>query len=179
MVNTLSLGSQELRRNTAMEKKAINILMVEDDEVDIMNVRRIFHKEKIDHSLFVAQNGRSALTLLTDKYLSQDTDPWLILLDMNLPQMSGLELLRALSQDPRLAAIPRCFNFFGTGSGKVRAKGNPSNGLHDETGNARSIDRNHCFGAAGMGRCRSGGLGLAVLSYFSMAAASHVLRLKG
>jgi CheY-like chemotaxis protein len=89
-----------------MKKKAINVLMVEDDEVDIMNVRRIFHKEKIDHSLFVAQNGRSALTLLTDKYLCQDTDPWLILLDMNLPQMSGLELLRALSQDPRLAAIP-------------------------------------------------------------------------
>jgi CheY-like chemotaxis protein len=104
-----------------MGKKAINVLMVEDDEVDIMNVRRIFHKEKIDHPLFVAQNGRSALTLLIDKYLYQDADPvdsivrnypsathqhWLILLDMNLPQMNGLEVLRALSQDPRLAAIP-------------------------------------------------------------------------
>jgi CheY-like chemotaxis protein len=99
-----------------MKKKAINVLMVEDDEVDIMNVQRIFQKEKIDHPLFVAQNGRSALMLLADKYLCQDaTQPhpsvihqsrWLILLDMNLPQMNGLELLRALSQDPKLAAIP-------------------------------------------------------------------------
>lgn len=92
----------------------INVLMVEDDDVDIMNVRRIFQKEKIDNSLFVTQNGRSALTLLADKYLRQDANHpsvvcqsrWLILLDMNLPQMNGLELLRVLSQDPKLAAIP-------------------------------------------------------------------------
>jgi CheY-like chemotaxis protein len=113
-LNTLSLGSQELRRNAAMENQVINVLMVDDDEVDIMNVRRVFQKEKIDHPLFVAQNGRSALTLLADKYLRQDANHpsvgcqnrWLILLDMNLPQMNGLELLRALSQDPNLAAIP-------------------------------------------------------------------------
>jgi CheY-like chemotaxis protein len=105
-----------------MESQVINVLMVEDDEVDIMNVRRIFQKEEIDHPLFVVQNGRSALTLLCDKYLGQDAESvdsttkdqpslrsqsrWLILLDMNLPQMNGLELLRVLSQNPKLAAIP-------------------------------------------------------------------------
>jgi CheY-like chemotaxis protein len=109
-------------RNNRMESQVINILMVEDDEVDIMNVRRIFQKEEIDHPLFVVQNGRSALTLLSDKYLGQDAKSvdattknqlslsfqsrWLILLDMNLPQMNGLELLRVLSQNPKLAAIP-------------------------------------------------------------------------
>jgi CheY-like chemotaxis protein len=113
-LNILSLGSQELRRNTTMENQVMNVLMVEDDEVDIMNVRRIFQKEKIGYPLFVAQNGRSALTLLADKYLCQEVNHpsvvcqsrWLILLDMNLPQMNGLELLRVLSQDPKLAAIP-------------------------------------------------------------------------
>jgi CheY-like chemotaxis protein len=92
-----------------MEDRTINILLVEDDEVDVMNVQRAFKKNNIANPLYIAENGVKALEMLH----SQDGEPSvvpqkrrLILLDLNMPQMNGLEFLKQLRADPQLKAIP-------------------------------------------------------------------------
>jgi len=83
------------------------ILLVEDDEVDIMNVRRAFKKNNLKYPLYVASNGQEALALLrgTAKGQSSPILPQLILLDINMPKMNGLEFLRELRADNKLRAI--------------------------------------------------------------------------
>jgi CheY-like chemotaxis protein len=86
----------------------INILLVEDDEVDVMNVRRAFKKGHITNPLYVAGNGIEALEMLRgegdgDKVPAQRR---LILLDLNMPKMNGIEFLTELRADPNLKPIP-------------------------------------------------------------------------
>ena len=89
-------------------EKMVNILLVEDDEVDVMNVRRAFKKNNIMNPLFVAGNGLEALELLRGK--SDDgkipSERRLVLLDLNMPKMGGIEFLRELRADPDLRATP-------------------------------------------------------------------------
>lgn len=92
-----------------MQHRAINILLVEDDEVDVMNVKRAFKKYKIANPLYVAGNGLEALEMLR----SQDGTPpkvpesrRLILLDLNMPRMNGLEFLHEIRQDEELKRTP-------------------------------------------------------------------------
>ncbi|BAU64684.1 response regulator [Stanieria sp. NIES-3757] len=92
-----------------MEDKIINILLIEDDQVDVMNVRRAFKKNHIANPLYVAQNGLEALDMLR----SHDNQPpvvpktrRLILLDLNMPKMNGLEFLHKLREDPELKPTP-------------------------------------------------------------------------
>lgn len=92
-----------------MEEKIINILLVEDDEVDVMNVKRAFKKYKIGNPLFIAGNGIEAL----EKLRSQDGNPpqvpesrRLILLDLNMPKMNGLEFLEEIRKDEELKRTP-------------------------------------------------------------------------
>ena len=92
-----------------MEEKVINILLVEDDEVDVMNVKRAFKKSNISNPLFVAGNGLEALEMLrsSNKKPAQVPDNRrLILLDLNMPKMGGLEFLSELRSDPELKATP-------------------------------------------------------------------------
>lgn len=92
-----------------MDDRIINILLVEDDEVDIMNVRRAFKKNNITNPLFVANNGLEALDLLRGKgndALSLPSSRRIILLDLNMPRMGGLEFLQELRADPNLRATP-------------------------------------------------------------------------
>jgi len=76
-------------------------LLVEDDEVDIMNVQRTFKKQNVQHRLDVARDGKEALLHLR----TVGTKPQVILLDINMPRMNGLEFLRELRADPKLARI--------------------------------------------------------------------------
>ncbi|WP_346016824.1 response regulator [Chroococcidiopsis sp. CCMEE 29] len=90
-----------------MENKMINILLIEDDEVDVMNMQRAFKKNNITNPLYVAANGLEALDILRGQ--GTPTIPRerrLILLDLNMPKMNGIEFLRELRLDPELKPIP-------------------------------------------------------------------------
>jgi CheY-like chemotaxis protein len=85
-------------------EKMLNVLLVEDDEVDVMNVRRAFKKNNICNPLWVAGNGLEALEMLRGSDIPRDRR--LILLDLNMPKMNGIEFLRELRADPELKLIP-------------------------------------------------------------------------
>jgi CheY-like chemotaxis protein len=83
-----------------LSERSINILLVEDDQVDVMNVRRAFEKNKIANPLLVAEDGVEALELLRSGKVGRERR--LVLLDLNLPRMNGIEFLQALRADPEL-----------------------------------------------------------------------------
>ncbi len=92
-----------------MDHRMINILLVEDDEVDIMNVKRAFKRGNIANPLFIANNGLEALNMLRgtqDNPAVVPHDRRLILLDLNMPKMGGIELLQHLRNDQNLKSIP-------------------------------------------------------------------------
>jgi CheY-like chemotaxis protein len=88
----------------ALAERVLNILLVEDDQVDVMNVKRAFDKNRIANPLYVATNGIDGLTLLRSGEIPPERR--IILLDLNMPKMSGLEFLRELRADPALQGIP-------------------------------------------------------------------------
>jgi CheY-like chemotaxis protein len=83
-----------------MNAKMLNVLLVEDDEIDAMNVRRAFQKNRIANPLYVAGDGIEALETLRAGQVPEERR--LILLDLNMPRMNGLEFLRELRNDPQL-----------------------------------------------------------------------------
>lgn len=83
------------------EPKLLNILLVEDDRVDVKNVERALRKNNISNPLFVAPNGLEALRMLRDGTVPGSRR--LILLDLNMPKMNGIEFLRELRADPALS----------------------------------------------------------------------------
>ncbi len=87
-----------------MARKTLNILLVEDDAVDVMNVQRAFKQNAIQNPLYVAHNGQQALEMLRSGVVPATNR--LVLLDINMPRMNGLEFLRALRTDPELRATP-------------------------------------------------------------------------
>ncbi|HZN67213.1 MAG TPA: response regulator [Tepidisphaeraceae bacterium] len=88
-----------------MEDRRLNILLVEDDELDVMNVQRAFRKNNIVNPLYVAGNGVEALEMLRGKREpTVPRDRRLILLDLNMPKMGGIEFLKQLRADPELHA---------------------------------------------------------------------------
>jgi CheY-like chemotaxis protein len=87
-----------------MLKKNESILLIEDDRVDIMTVKRALKKNNICNSLHIARTGLEALDLLrgTNGVKKIAPPPALILLDLNLPKMSGFEFLQEIRNDPLL-----------------------------------------------------------------------------
>ncbi len=79
------------------------ILLVEDDAVDVMTVKRCFKQLKVLNPLMVAGNGEEALQLLQQV---GSFKPRIILLDINMPKMNGLEFLQHLKSSPGLKKIP-------------------------------------------------------------------------
>jgi CheY-like chemotaxis protein len=82
------------------------ILLVEDDRVDVMTVQRAMKKTDISNPLYVARTGVEALGMLRgDGYPRIEPTPSLILLDLNLPKMGGIEFLKELRADPVLRSL--------------------------------------------------------------------------
>ncbi|MFA8436649.1 MAG: response regulator [Marinifilaceae bacterium] len=85
-----------------MDAKSLNIMLVEDDEVDVMNIQRAFRKNNINNPLLIGRNGLEALEILR----SPNTEkPRIIILDINMPKMNGIEFLQELRKDEKLKDI--------------------------------------------------------------------------
>ena len=82
----------------------MTILLVEDDEVDVMNVKRAFKKNNISNRLVVASNGIEALEVLRSAG-PENQRPRIVLLDLNMPRMGGIEFLKEIRQDPDLSSL--------------------------------------------------------------------------
>jgi CheY-like chemotaxis protein len=87
-----------------MSDKMLNILLVEDDAVDVMNVKRSFERNHVSNPLFVAGNGIEALQMLRGDEVPRERR--LVLLDLNMPKMNGIEFLQELRADPELSSTP-------------------------------------------------------------------------
>lgn len=83
--------------------KKHTILLVEDDELDIISVGRSLKKIESDYTLQTAYNGIEALCILRD--LDSGALPDVILLDLNMPKMNGIEFLRTLRADKNLKDV--------------------------------------------------------------------------
>lgn len=90
-----------------MNQIPMGILLVEDDEVDVMNVQRAFRKHKVENPLFIAGDGVEALAMLrsADGRPALDPRPRIVLLDLNMPRMGGIEFLREVRRDPALRSL--------------------------------------------------------------------------
>ncbi len=79
------------------------ILLVEDDKVDSMTVKRALKEIKVTNSVIVTSNGEEALEYLTNE---NSEIPCIILLDLNMPKMNGLEFMKVAKESERLRKIP-------------------------------------------------------------------------
>lgn len=84
-------------------KSEISILLVEDDRVDVITVKRALKDLKITNPLNITSNGEEALTFLQDE---RNKRPSIILLDLNMPRMNGIEFLKVIKQHKSLKRIP-------------------------------------------------------------------------
>lgn len=85
------------------EEPLLSILVVDDDDVAAEAVVRGLRKNAMDCPVVLAENGDVALQVLRGTHASRRIDkPYLVLLDLNMPQMNGVEFLRALRLDEAL-----------------------------------------------------------------------------
>jgi len=92
------------------DTEAVDILLVEDNPQDAELTTRALKKNNLANRLFTVEDGAEALDFVfcRGKYATRDNahSPKVVLLDLKLPKVSGLEVLRALKQDERTRAIP-------------------------------------------------------------------------
>ena len=91
-----------MRNNTNSEK----ILLVEDNDDDAVLMNRAFRKQKIANEIVRAKNGIEALTLLFGNDKAKKITPALIILDIKLPKLSGLDVLKSIRANQATKNLP-------------------------------------------------------------------------
>jgi two-component system response regulator len=83
-----------------------HILLVEDNPDDVTFTRRAFRKNNFDNTIIVARDGVAAVELLLPEEGAEPLRPTIVLLDINLPRMNGLEVLRRLRAEAATRLLP-------------------------------------------------------------------------
>lgn len=92
----------KLCKVTNLMIRQLNILFIEDDVIELMKFNRVLSKLGLNHKLIETNNGEEALSMLRkDGFL-----PDIILLDLNMPKLNGIEFLKILKNDDNLKRIP-------------------------------------------------------------------------
>lgn len=86
-------------KENAFKFKEISLLIVEDDDIDATALKRALHKLKLLNPVYRAKDGLEAIELLRNGEIPA---PYIILLDLNMPRMNGLEFLEELRSDQQL-----------------------------------------------------------------------------
>jgi CheY-like chemotaxis protein len=82
--------------------KSLNILLIEDDAIEVMKFNRVLSTLGLNHKIIEANNGEEALETLKVKNVVPD----IIILDLNMPRINGIEFLQILKNDSYLKYIP-------------------------------------------------------------------------
>jgi two-component system response regulator len=88
-----------------MELHDVKIMLVEDNPDDVAFTKRVLRYNRLDRNLVLAADGKEALAAL-EMLAGEEKLPDLILLDINLPDISGIDLLTRIKQNPRFRHIP-------------------------------------------------------------------------
>jgi len=83
-------------------KNTLKVLLIEDDTIEVMKLNRTISSLSLNHEIVEANNGEEALSILEKK----DDLPDIILLDLNMPKINGIEFLSILKEDDALKHIP-------------------------------------------------------------------------
>ena len=83
-------------------EKQLNILLIEDDIIEVMKMNKTISSFKVKHKIIETNNAEDALKILENK----DQYPDIILLDLNMPKINGIDFLRILKSNEDLRHIP-------------------------------------------------------------------------
>ncbi|MCJ7443198.1 MAG: response regulator [Methanotrichaceae archaeon] len=88
-----------------MKLRDLRIMLVEDDPEDVNFTKRVLKYNKIYKNLIIVSNGSEALNSL-EQLATEKRFPDLILLDLNLPDISGIDLLKKIKENTRFESVP-------------------------------------------------------------------------
>ena len=90
------------QRFDVIDSRHINILLAEDNEGDVELLREQFEASSYPHTLFVVSDGQHAVDFLNH----YTTLPDIVVMDINMPRLSGLELLKIMQEETKFTTIP-------------------------------------------------------------------------